>query len=208
MPMEPVSESTGFKVPEVLYSPTLIFAIILVIVYIILGITAGSLIDPIQSVPIIFLLMQCDTPVPVFPWTLITTIFLHANIIHLLGNVFFLILFGFILEEQVSKTRWVMTFFITGLAGSVSFVAFDFLGYALASPIPGAGYVDCAVGASGAVYGIMGAAVGLRVVIILILLLGLDIFAGGGTPAHLGGLVAGLVLRNYWSLAGRGFRGI
>src|SRR5206468_3417797 len=67
---------------------------------------------------------------------------------------------------------------------------------------------DCAVGASGAIYGIMGTAVGLKVVLLLIFLLGLDIFANGGGPAHLGGLVAGLILRRYWSLGGGTFRGI
>ena len=99
-----------------------------------------------------------------------------------------------------------MTFFVTGLVGSLGFVGYDVLGYLLSGG--GTPIVDCAVGASGAVYGIMGTAVGLKIVILLIFLLGLDIFAGGGGPAHLGGLVAGLILRKYWQLGGRSFRGI
>ena len=205
--MEPVSGSTEHRWVELLRSPTLIISVILVVVYVTVGIGAGSLLDPIQPVTLVYLLMQCDNPTPIFPWTILTTIFLHANILHIASNLLFLLFFGFILEEQVSKSQWIMTFFITGLVGSISFVGYDFAGYVLTGA-PNSSSWDCAVGASGAVYGIMGTAVGLKIVILLIFLLGLNIFAGGGTPAHLGGLVAGLVLRNYWSLGNRPFRGI
>ncbi len=205
--MESSSESTrptGIK--RILQSPTIIFSITLVVVYVVIGAIVGNLFDPLTSGNIILdLLVQCDAPTPIFPWTVLTAIFLHASILHIASNVFFLLFFGFILEEQVSKSRWVTTFFITGLVGSLGFVGYDVLGYLLSGGPP---TLDCAVGASGAVYGIMGTAVGLKVVILLIFLLGLDIFAGGGGPAHLGGLVAGLVLRRYWSLAGGTFRGI
>ncbi len=205
--MEPVSGSTEHRWVELLRSPTLIISVILVVVYVTVGIAAGSLLDPIQPVTLVYLLMQCDNPTPIFPWTILTTIFLHANILHIASNLLFLLFFGFILEEQVSKSQWIMTFFLTGLVGSISFVGYDFAGYILTGA-PNSSSWDCAVGASGAVYGIMGTAVGLKIVILLIFLLGLNIFAGGGTPAHLGGLVAGLVLRNYWSLGNRPFRGI
>ena len=205
--MEPVSGSTEHRWVELLRSPTLIISVILVVVYVTVGIAAGSLLDPIQPVPVVYLLMQCDDPAPIFPWTILTTIFLHANILHIASNLLFLLFFGFILEEQVSNSKWIMTFFLTGLVGSISFVGYDFAGYILTGA-PNSSSWDCAVGASGAVYGIMGTAVGLKIVILLIFLLGLNIFAGGGTPAHLGGLVAGLVLRNYWSLGNRPFRGI
>src|SRR2546429_4456722 len=206
--MEPVSGSTEPRWLELLRSPTLIISVILVVVYVTVGIAAGSLLDPIQPVTLVYLLMQCDNPTPIFPWTILTTIFLHVNILHIASNLLFLLFFGFILEEQVSKSQWITTLFITGLVGSLSFVAYDFTGYMLTGfPNPNS-VPDCAVGASGAVYGIMGTAVGLKIVILLIFLLGLNIFAGGGTPAHLGGLVAGLVLRNYWSLGNRPFRGI
>ena len=205
--MEPVSGSTEPRWLELLRSPTLIISVILVVVYVTVGIAAGSLLDPIQPVPVVYLLMQCDDPAPIFPWTILTTIFLHANILHIASNLLFLLFFGFILEEQVSNSKWIMTFFLTGLVGSISFVGYDFAGYILTGA-PNSSSWDCAVGASGAVYGIMGTAVGLKIVILLIFLLGLNIFAGGGTPAHLGGLVAGLVLRNYLSLGNRPFRGI
>ena len=211
--MEPISEPREPRGAQVyLRSPTIVITLTLIAVYVFIGTIVGDYVQPIAtaentgSIPVL-LLMQCDAPLPIFPWTVLTTIFLHVSIIHIASNLLFLILFGFILEEQVTKSQWLMTFFITGLVGSLSFVGVDVLGNLLTS-FPNSTNLDCAVGASGAVYGIMGTAVGLRVVIILIFLLGLDIFAGGGTPAHLGGLVAGLLLRRYWSLGGRGFRGI
>jgi membrane associated rhomboid family serine protease len=205
--MESASESNGSRrIRAILRSPTVVFSLALVAVYVIIGVIVGNFFEPIQLQNIfVDLLVQCDAPTPIFPWTVLTAIFLHASILHIASNVFFLLFFGFILEEQVSKSRWVTTFFITGLVGSFGFVGYDVLGYLLSGGTP---TIDCAVGASGAVYGIMGTAVGLKVVILLIFLLGLDIFAGGGGPAHLGGLVAGLVLRRYWSLAGGSFRGI
>jgi membrane associated rhomboid family serine protease len=205
--MESASESNGSgRVKAILQSPTVIFSLILIAVYVIIGAIVGNFFEPLATGNIILAYTaQCDAPTPIYPWTVLTAIFLHASILHIASNVFFLLFFGFILEEQVSKSRWVMTFFITGLVGSLGFVGYDVLGYLASGGTP---TIDCAVGASGAVYGIMGTAVGFKVVLLLIFLLGLDIFAGGGGPAHLGGLVAGLILRRYWSLGGGSFRGI
>ena len=205
--MESASKTETPRWVVLLQSPTLVISLILIIVYVVVGLAAGNLLDPIQQVPIVYLLMQCDAPTPIFPWTIVTAIFLHANPLHIASNLVFLILFGFILEGQVTKSKWLATFFITGIVGSLSFVVLDVVGNVLTG-VPNSSFVDCAVGASGAVYGIMGTAVGLKVVILLIFLLGLDIFAGGGTPAHLGGLFAGLILRKYWSLGSKGFKGI
>src|SRR5467141_3833700 len=147
--MESASESGrsgGAKV--ILRSPTVIFSLVLVAVYVILGAIVGNFFDPLLSGNIILdLLIQCDAPTPIFPWTVLTAIFLHASTLHIASNVFFLLFFGFILEEQVSKSRWVTTFFITGLVGSLGFVGYDVLGYLLSGGTP---IIDCAVGASGA----------------------------------------------------------
>lgn len=196
-----------------LRSPTIIITLTLILVYIVVAIAVGDFASPIGTGiathnALVLYLMQCDIPTPIFPWTVLTTIFLHASILHIVGNLFFLLIFGFILEEQVTKDRWWATFFITGIVGSLSFIAYDAAGFALTGFPSASTGADCAVGASGAVYGIMGTAAGLRVVILLIFLLGLNLFAGGGGPAHLGGLVAGLLLRKYWSLGKRPFRGI
>ena len=195
------SESKGWT--EYARSPTLIFSIILLVVYVAIAIVVDNFYEPVdfrnRNAILLYVLAQCDAPTPIFPWTLLTAIFLHANPLHLASNLAFLVIFGFILEEQVSKSRWVAAFLITGFAGSLTFAAADLAGYFLAGS-PNAYFPPCGVGASGAVYGIMGTALGLKVVILLIFLLGLDIFAGGGLFAHLGGLLTGLVLRRVWML--------
>jgi membrane associated rhomboid family serine protease len=145
-----------------------------------------------------FALAQCDGPLPIYPWTLATSIFLHVGVIHIASNILFLLIFGLILEEQVTKTRWVTTFLVTGVAGNLTFVGADLAGFLLTGA-PNMMSLNCGVGASGAVYGIMGAATGLRGVILIIFIAGLDLFAGGGFFAHIGGLVAGLLLRRFWS---------
>jgi membrane associated rhomboid family serine protease len=49
-------------------------------------------------------------------WTLVTAIFVHANLIHLLGNMIFLYVFGNTLESVTnSKGKMVTTFFVGGI---------------------------------------------------------------------------------------------
>jgi membrane associated rhomboid family serine protease len=129
---------------------------------------------------------------------MVSSIFLHAGIIHIASNVLFLLIFGFILEEQVPKTRWIASFFLTGVAGNLTFVGADLARFILTG-FPNMNSLSCGVGASGAVYGVMGAATGLRGVILIIFIAGLDLFAGGGFFAHIGGLITGLLLRRFWS---------
>src|SRR5438445_2775697 len=147
--MESASESTGSRgAKAVLRSPTAIFSLILIAVYIIIGAIVGDFFEPIQlQNSVVDFLVQCDAPTPIFPWTVLTAIFLHASILHIASNVFFLIFFVFILEEQVSKSRWVTTFFITGLVGSLGFVGYDVLAYFLL----GTPTIDCVVGLSDSV---------------------------------------------------------
>jgi len=128
---------------------------------------------------------------PWIPWTIVTSIFLHAGPLHLASNIFFLLIFGYVLEEQLNnRVKWIEIFFLTGIAGNLSFLA----AYALVGPDAGV----FGVGASGAVYGILGAAAGLKIAIILILVAGLDIFAGGGLFAHIGGMITGIMIRRLW----------
>jgi len=108
--MEPAPRSTWSRGIEILQSPTLIITIILIAVYIVVGAIVGNFSDPLQPVSpsrgwILDLLVQCDSPLPILPWTVLTTIFLHVNILHIASNLLFLLFFGFILEEQVSKSQ-------------------------------------------------------------------------------------------------------
>jgi len=117
-------------------------------------------------------------------WMLFTSLFLHANPSHLGGNVLFLLIFGTSLEEQVSRKKWLVTYFASGLAGNIAFL---FLGGDAIG-----------VGASGAIFGLLAAAGGWKGLAGMILFIGLNLFAGGGFLAHAGGIVAGLAIRHYW----------
>lgn len=78
------------------------------------------------------------------PWTFVTSIFLHANFSHLFFNLLALIMFGAYLERMIGSGRFTALFFISGIVGN--------FGYMITAPSP---YVP-AVGASGAIYGIIG----------------------------------------------------
>jgi membrane associated rhomboid family serine protease len=184
---------------RILSSPTIFFSIFLVVVYVLISLSAQDFVNPVDSAPYLVRvsLVQCNPCIllepglPWTPWTLVTSIFLHAGPLHLASNIFFLLIFGYVLEEQLNdRVKWIKIFFLTGIAGNLSFLA----AYALFGP--GAGVLG--VGASGAVYGILGAAAGLKIALLLILVAGLDIFAGGGLFAHIGGMIAGIIIRRVW----------
>ena len=173
-------------------SPSVWMSVILVIVYFILGIVGGNILS--LNYEMFYPLAQVNADVwRGAVWMLFTSTFLHANPAHLGGNVLFLLIFGTSLEEQVSTRKWLTTYFASGLAGNVAFL---FLGGDAIG-----------VGASGAIWGLLGAAGGLKGLVGMVLLLGLDIFAGGGFLAHAGGLVVGLALHYSWLKKAPGTKG-
>jgi len=129
-------------------------------------------------------------------WMLFSSLFLHLNMLHLGGNLLFLLIFGTALEEKVSRQRWLVVFLASGISGNVAFLA---LGPLLGSEI--------GLGASGAIYGLLGAAGGLRGAFLVIILLGLNLFSGGGEVAHVAGLVTGLALHRWGDLLARVLKG-
>lgn len=79
------------------------------------------------------------------PWAWLTNLFLHADILHIFLNMWALFLFGPLLERRVGTKNFLLAYFGAGLIGN--------LGYVLTASNP---YV-VAIGASGAIYGIIGA---------------------------------------------------
>ena len=79
-------------------------------------------------------------------WILFTSIFLHVSLEHLLYNLFALVLFGIILENIIGSKRFLFVFLLSGLIASVisSF------------------FYNSALGASGAIFGVMGTLIVLR----------------------------------------------
>ncbi|MCS7208595.1 MAG: rhomboid family intramembrane serine protease [Fimbriimonadales bacterium] len=80
------------------------------------------------------------------PWlTILTSMFLHGNFWHILGNMWSLWIFGNNVEDALGHVRYLLLYLIWGVAAALSHVVFNW-----ASPVP-------VVGASGAIAGIMGA---------------------------------------------------
>jgi membrane associated rhomboid family serine protease len=75
----------------------------------------------------------------------LTSMFLHGSWMHLLGNMWFLWLFGNNIEDSMTRTRFVVFYLLCGLAAALLQVFAD-----PASAVP-------MVGASGAISGVMGA---------------------------------------------------
>ena len=144
----------------------------------------------------------------------LTSMFLHGSWMHLLGNMWFLWLFGNNIEDSMTRPRFLAFYLLSGLGAALAQVASD-----PSSEIP-------MVGASGAISGVMGAYLVLfpRVRVFTLVPLGFILttlalpawvmliywaflqFAGGVTSvvgeqgggvafwAHLGGFIAGVVL--------------
>ncbi|MEM0001884.1 MAG: rhomboid family intramembrane serine protease [Desulfurococcaceae archaeon] len=80
----------------------------------------------------------------------LTSMFIHADILHIFFNMYFLWLFGSRLEGFIGHKRFLLLYFLSGLSAVLFYVAY----------IPVGGYDSLsipAVGASGAISGVLGA---------------------------------------------------
>ena len=121
-------------------------------------------------------------------WQLFTSMFVHINLLHLFGNMVFLLIFGIRAEDLFSTEEFFAIYFASGLLGNLLTL--------LMAPF------IVSAGASGAIFGIFGACViylrktfGESIIGALIFsffLLMLSTSAGVNIIAHFGGLVAGL----------------
>jgi membrane associated rhomboid family serine protease len=122
-------------------------------------------------------------------WRIVTSGFLHAGLLHIAFNMYFLYFLGTLVEPEIGKVRFGAIYVVSLLGGS--------FGALLVSPNA------ATVGASGAVFGLMGAAIiamrargidpmqsGLGIT--LLLNLGITFLIPGiSIGGHVGGLVAG-----------------
>ncbi len=150
-------------------------------------------------------------------WQLFTSMFTHVAVVHIAFNMLALWVLGPVLESFIGRTRFLALYLLSGLAGSV-------LVYWLSDT-----QVQT-VGASGAIFGLMG---GLVVVTLkrggnvrtLLMWIGINaaitIFGAGSISwqGHLGGLIGGAVIaavlvfaprerRTNWQVAGLGLIGV
>jgi membrane associated rhomboid family serine protease len=105
-------------------------------------------------------------------WAVITYIFLHGSLTHLLGNMYFLLIFGDNVEDKLGRRAYLTLFLCSGAGGGLAELAFS-------SP-------DAIVGASGAIAGLMGSYwVLFRDVRVRMLIVGIPIYFGIGTHTAL-----------------------
>ena len=130
-------------------------------------------------------------------WRLVTSMFLHGGVVHLLLNGWALYQLGSLFELLMGSVRLLLVYFITGIAGSLASAFIT---------------QNHSVGASGAIFGLMGALIAFllkhrdnltpqakSLLMQLLLWAGINVFLGFSTPgidnaAHLGGAAAGLLL--------------
>ena len=123
-------------------------------------------------------------------WQLFTSMFVHASIIHLAGNMLFLIVFGLRGEEMFSLPEYLAIYLLGGLAGNVLSLVM--------------GPYFTSVGASGAIFALFGACViydrrrlGQSITGALVFAFFLLLISSGANVnylAHIGGLIAGLLI--------------
>lgn len=138
-------------------------------------------------------------------YTLITSMFLHFGFSHLMNNMVMLLVIGYSLEPEIGKIRFLLIYLGSGLMGNLVSAWFDV----------NQGSYAVSAGASGAIFGIVGALLYVairnhgRVGEIstrgLVLMAGLSLYygftaQGVDNAAHIGGLVSGFLLAvlTYW----------
>ena len=87
-----------------------------------------------------------ETPIPVY-LTLLTSMFMHGGWMHLLGNMWFLWIFGDNIEHDMGRFRYVVFYLLSGLVASLVLVFFNQSEPSSLTPC---------LGASGAISGVMG----------------------------------------------------
>jgi membrane associated rhomboid family serine protease len=85
------------------------------------------------------------TPVPEAALTLVTSMFLHGSWIHLLGNMWYLWIFGDNVEDELGSVRFLGFYLVAGVVAALMHVLSN-----PGSPVP-------TVGASGAIAAVLGA---------------------------------------------------
>lgn len=126
-------------------------------------------------------------------WRLITASFLHVNLIHLILNLYSLRVIAPSVENLIGKTKFIFVYLISALTGSLMSLIFN-------------GENIVSVGASGAIFGLMGAllyfgyhyrlflnsAIKNQIVPVIVFNLAIGFISSGiDNAAHIGGLIGG-----------------
>jgi membrane associated rhomboid family serine protease len=177
---------TGSDAPVVTYA---IIALCLVVFALqSIPVIGGTITGALQFAPVYVMPIP---GAPFEPWRMLTSVFTHGGIFHVLLNMYTLFIFGSALERGLGRWRYLALYLISGLGGSVAVLL-------LGSPL------QAVVGASGAIFGLMGAffvinrhlggsSVQLFVLVAINLAYGFFV-PGISWQAHVGGLVVGALV--------------
>lgn len=123
-------------------------------------------------------------------WRLLTAMFIHANVLHIVGNMLFLLIFGLRAEKMFDLKEYLAVYFLSGLAGGLLTLLM--------------GPDVWSIGASGAIFGMLGActiyarrSIGQSIMYALLysfFFLVINIGPDVNVLAHIGGLVTGLLI--------------
>jgi membrane associated rhomboid family serine protease len=136
-------------------------------------------------------------------YRLVTAMFLHASILHIAFNMYALFVIGRVVEQYLGTTRYIGLYFVSGLAGSA--------GALLQAP------TTPVLGASGAIFGILGAMMvlewqatgslaGQAAALVAINLVISFLIPGISWGGHVGGLIGGVLIMlayAHWGDRGR-----
>jgi rhomboid protease GluP len=173
------------------YKVTYILIALNIALYIYCALIGGNALEINNSVVNVLgqnnqLILQYGFP---FYYQLFTSLFIHANLMHIAGNLMFLLIFGLRAEEMFSLPEYLGIYLIGGLTGNLLSLAL--------------GPYYLSVGASGAIFALFGACIlydrkAARQSILGALIFAVFLFLVNMGPevnmlAHLGGLVFGLI---------------
>lgn len=153
-------------------------------------------------------------------WTVITSMFLHSSIMHIMCNMISLYYLGVMCERVFGSVRFAILYLVSGIVGNLAFVGINIISGDMFS---------AAVGASGAVFGLFGAYGYLLIrerkaarvfaysptkadiqsyifFLVVNLLIGFAPGSNIANAAHLGGMACGFIIGAimYYAIAGKG----
>lgn len=172
------------------FKPTYILIALNIAFYVYTSVAGGDFLNTSDSMVLLYGQVNAFVFQGVY-WQLFTSMFVHANIAHLAGNMLFLLIFGLRGEEMFSLPEYLLVYFLGGLTGNLLSL------WLLPAYVP-------SVGASGAIFALFGAVavyarrsisqsiIGALIYVFFLFLIstgpGVNIFA------HLGGILAGLLI--------------
>ena len=170
------------------FSKTLTFWMILINIAVYIAILINpSLIYYLWSYNLLY-----NSPVEI--WRFVTPVFTHAQLCHLVANLLSLTYLGSLVEKYLTKTEYLFIYLGTGIISEIATI----IAYSLFKP------EAVGIGASGAIYGLMGFIITTVVddkkdrfkvlIVVIVSAIGVNLFIPNvGNVAHFAGLISGLV---------------